>query len=46
MCEGTGCPLANNCYRHTATPNQYRQSYFTNPPVKKDGTCDYHWKRN
>lgn len=32
MCKGTGCPLRNSCYRFTATPNEYRQSYFVVEP--------------
>ena len=32
MCVGTGCPLRETCYRYTAEPNEYRQSFsdFTN----------------
>ena len=43
MCEGTDCPLKESCYRFTAYPSQYMQSYFTTPPIKKDGTCEYYW---
>ena len=39
MCEGTGCPLANRCYRATATPNEFRQSYFIGVPIK-GSECD------
>lgn len=49
MCSGLGCPLKENCYRHTATPSEFRQSYFMNPPFAyKDGepTCDHQWKNN
>jgi hypothetical protein len=42
MCNGKGCPSANECYRFRATPNEYRQSYFMTPPIK-DGKCDYFW---
>lgn len=27
MCIGKGCPKKNNCYRYTATPDQWGQSY-------------------
>ncbi len=27
MCVGTGCPLREECYRYTAEPNPYRQSF-------------------
>lgn len=42
MCKGTDCPSANDCYRFRAIPNEYRQSYFMNPPLE-DGKCDYFW---
>jgi hypothetical protein len=41
-CKGFKCPLKENCYRFKAVPNEYRQSYYMNPPynkVKKD--CQY-----
>lgn len=44
MCEGTGCPRKETCYRFTATPTPMRQSYFSIPPVKKDGTCHHYWE--
>ena len=42
-CGGEGCPLKETCYRFTAKPTEFRQSYFTEPPVKK-GKCEYYWK--
>jgi hypothetical protein len=42
MCRGTNCPAKESCYRFTATPNEFRQSYFMEPPIK-DGKCDYYW---
>jgi len=39
MCKGENCPLAFNCYRHTAKANPYAQSYFGEAPwdeEKKD----------
>lgn len=45
MCKGGDCPLKEYCERHTATPCEYRQSYFVDPPYKKkmDGTdCAYY----
>jgi hypothetical protein len=44
MCKGTNCPLRDNCYRYTATPSEFRQSWFTTPPVKSDNTCAWYWK--
>lgn len=45
MCEGTGCPAKESCYRFTATPSEFRQSYFVEPPIK-DGKCEYYWGEN
>jgi len=28
MCEGKGCESKNTCYRFTAKPSKFRQSYF------------------
>jgi hypothetical protein len=38
MCEGKECPMKQNCYRHTAKPNEFRQSYFMHEPIKQ-GHC-------
>jgi len=47
MCSGKGCPLKEKCYRFTAKPSDYRQAYFLNPPVEKDGEdkahCSHFW---
>jgi len=43
MCDGTGCPRKESCYRFTANPSEYLQSYFETPPVKEDGNCDEYW---
>ena len=45
MCVGTDCPHKEGCYRFTAKANEYRQSYFTVPPIK-DGKCEYYWGEN
>jgi len=44
MCKGDGCVFKDTCYRHIATPSEYRQSYFLSPPIKKD-SCDYYWEQ-
>ena len=42
MCNGENCPLKENCYRYTAEPNPYRQSYFKTPPYnKEEDKCKY-----
>ena len=43
MCNGLGCPHKEQCYRFTAEPNEFRQSYFFNSPIKDD-KCDYYWE--
>lgn len=43
MCPGEDCPLKESCYRYTATPSEFRQSYFVNTPYK-DGECDHYWE--
>lgn len=45
MCEGGECPHKEQCYRFTAKPNQFMQSYFMEPPIK-DGKCDHYWGEN
>ena len=42
MCSGENCPAKEKCYRYTAKPSQFRQSYFTEPPIK-NGKCDHYW---
>lgn len=44
MCSGKKCNKANTCYRFTAKAYHHWQSYFTEPPLEKDGSCDYYWK--
>lgn len=45
LCQGTNCPHKETCYRFTATPNEYRQAYFTEAPIK-DGKCEMYWGEN
>ncbi len=33
------CPMRADCYRHTAAPSLYRQSYFAAPYDARKGTC-------
>jgi len=45
MCEGQDCPLKESCYRYTATPSEFRQSYFIDPPYNEEKKeCDHYWK--
>jgi hypothetical protein len=43
MCDGKKCDLATTCYRYTATPSEFRQSYFFTAP-NKGLECDYYWE--
>lgn len=43
MCGGKECPMKENCYRFTATPNEFRQSYFMIAPVILHITDGEHW---
>ena len=45
MCPGTNCPQREKCYRFTARPSEYMQSYFMKAPIK-DGKCDMYWGEN
>lgn len=45
MCSGDGCEEKHTCHRFTAKPNEYRQSYFTTPPIKNGG-CENYWNIN
>lgn len=45
MCPGTNCPQREKCYRFTAKPSEYMQSYFMEAPIK-DGKCEYYWGEN
>lgn len=46
MCKGEGCTIKEECYRYTAKPSEYLQSYFVESPCRKKmgGTaCDQYW---
>lgn len=44
-CIGVSCPLKESCYRYTATPSDYWQSYFMSIPYDNDKeSCDNYWK--
>lgn len=32
MCKGEGCPIREACYRYTAKPDKYLQSWFMKSP--------------
>ena len=43
-CDGKRCDKREFCYRFTAMTSKYMQSWFTDAPIKKDGTCDEYWE--
>lgn len=43
-CEGGDCKKKEACYRFTSEPSEFRQSYFSAPPLNEDGTCDHYWE--
>jgi hypothetical protein len=43
-CWGENCPIKETCYRFTATPSKWRQSYFAETPIKEDNTCEHFMK--
>lgn len=42
-CENESCPLKENCYRYTATPSEYRQSYANFQIDDESGECSGFW---
>ena len=40
MCAGKGCPQKDECSRHTAEPNPYRQGYFVHLPYMQPKPCE------
>jgi len=45
MCAGNKCPLKETCYRFTATPSEYSQSYFIKTPYDNEyERCEHYWK--
>lgn len=45
MCKGVGCESKFTCYRFTAKPNEFRQSYFMETPIKENNSCEYYWEK-
>jgi len=45
MCSNEDCEQKETCYRYTAKPNPYRQSYFWED-VRKDWRCEYYSNNN
>lgn len=47
MCPGTvkerSCPNKEQCYRYTAKPSEYLQSYFIDLPMNSNKECGHFW---
>jgi hypothetical protein len=44
MCHGDGCEKRDKCYRYTAHPDRYMQSYFAEVPWNEvTRKCKYFW---
>lgn len=41
-CSGEGCGKKDSCLRYLA-PSGERQAFFIEPPLDKDGKCEYFW---
>ena len=45
MCGGKNCPLSKKCYRCTANPSEFWQSWFMEDPYNQQTkTCDFYWE--
>lgn len=42
LCSNNNCPLRKGCYRATAIPSDFLQSY-TVFNLNEDGTCNWFW---
>jgi len=46
MCMPITCPVKQECYRHTAPINKFRQAYFMKSPgemINGEFYCDHFW---
>jgi len=43
MCSNRKCPSSKYCYRFTATPSEFRQSYADFTVNEGDDKCDNFW---
>lgn len=44
MCVSRGCPKKNECYRYTAKPDKYYQSYADYGKICLENDYKYFWK--
>ena len=43
LCRNALCPSKEFCYRYTATPSEFRQSYGVFGPEEGEDKCDHFW---
>jgi hypothetical protein len=43
-CKSTECERRHTCYRYMSKPYHFMQSYFSESPMNKDGSCNYYWE--
>lgn len=41
LCKNTTCPSNKKCYRFTAKPNEFRQSYSNFSPEGDEVNCSF-----
>lgn len=44
MCEDKECKRSKTCLRFIGKADKYAQTYFSESPREKDGSCEYYWK--
>ena len=43
MCMNKECPLREGCYRATAEPDEYWQTYSSFEYISAEEKCDHYW---
>lgn len=44
MCRSNTCPIKDSCYRFTAVPSTFRQSYADFKYNEETKNCNYYWR--
>ena len=44
ICKNYFCPLNKSCYRFTATPSEFKQTYGMFEYDETNKSCEYYWK--
>lgn len=43
MCDNPNCEIADMCFRHKATPDEYQSYIMVEKTVDTDDDCDMFW---